>query len=143
MKAWISQVRPFEAKFRNTDRHIHLCSRSSEIVEKKLVNNAALNCVEPQWHTGLQIMDITGAKRVAQFRDSLERATGFDSWGQVVEAVDEYEKLAKVVVTHACAPILVWHTLWNITEYAVRWLTIFCTEHKEGVGRRAAGSLYG
>eukprot|EP00039_Didymoeca_costata_P000666 m.46739 g.46739 ORF g.46739 m.46739 type:complete len:332 (-) comp10401_c0_seq1:3810-4805(-) len=33
--------------------------------------------------------------RVQAFRDSLQRATTFDSWGQVVEAGDEYAKLVK------------------------------------------------
>lgn len=42
-------------------------------------------------------MDAVAVKRVAQFRDTLERAIGFDSWGQLVEATDEYNKVAKSV----------------------------------------------
>eukprot|EP00051_Salpingoeca_urceolata_P027499 m.481752 g.481752 ORF g.481752 m.481752 type:complete len:315 (+) comp22309_c0_seq1:207-1151(+) len=41
--------------------------------------------------------NVAGTKRVAEWRDMLERAIGFDSWGQVVEAVEEYERLSKSV----------------------------------------------
>jgi len=37
------------------------------------------------------------SKLVEQWYDGLGRAAGFDSWGQVIEAVDEYEKLARQV----------------------------------------------
>ncbi len=36
-------------------------------------------------------------KLVSQWRDAMERAMGFDSWGQMLEASEEYEKLFKSV----------------------------------------------
>lgn len=39
----------------------------------------------------------TGVKRALQWRDSLERATTYDSWGQLIEAIEEYEKIIKSI----------------------------------------------
>ena len=33
------------------------------------------------------------ARRLAQWRDTLDRAAGLDNWGQMVEACTEYEKV--------------------------------------------------
>lgn len=44
-----------------------------------------------------RLMQPAGAKRVAQWVDSLERATTFDSWGQLVEALDEYDQLSRSI----------------------------------------------
>ena len=44
------------------------------------------------------------AKYVSQWRDTLERAIGFDSWGQVVEAMEAYERLAADIRRALTAP---------------------------------------
>jgi len=42
---------------------------------------------------------MSGINRVQGFRDTLERATTYDSWGQVLEAADEYQKLEKDITS--------------------------------------------
>lgn len=42
-------------------------------------------------------MEGSEGKLVEQWYDGLERGANFDSWGQVIEAVEEYEKLAKQI----------------------------------------------